>query len=203
MNDIVITYDEKINSDNRLRLMLRAIENNCEGYNEIVLIGDKPEWIQGVIHIGFNGADKQYQLKNKYQKIKAACMRSSITSAFYWVDADDHIIKFDARKGLRVSVPEDSVLAYKPKNHEVISLHHTKQIMKRRGFSDNIYFNKYPMSFSKERLQNTFDDIDFETKFSYCIKTLYANFNRLKPTDSEIEHIDLTKQIKPSTYERN
>ena len=73
--------------------------------------------------------------------------------------------------------------------------------MKRRGFKD-IYFNRYPMSMQKSRLQDTFDDIDFETKYGYCIKTMYANFNRLKPTGSEIEHLDLLSETNFSTYER-
>lgn len=202
LNDIIITYDENINSENRLRLLLRSIEQNCEGYNEIVIVGDKPDWLQGVIHIGFSGSDPQYSMRNKYQKLRAACMRMDITPVFYWVDADDHAVKFDARKGLRVSIPENSVMSYRPKNHEKICLKHTEDLMKRRGFRD-IYFNRYPMSMQKKRLQDTFDDIDFETKYGYCIKTMYANFNRLKPTTTEIEHLDLTLFTDgKSTYER-
>lgn len=201
MNDIIITYDQNLNSENRLRLLLRSIENHCEGYNEIVIVGDKPEWIQGVIHIGFSGDEAKYSMRNKYKKLRAACLRKDITPVFYWVDADDHAVKFDARKALRVSIPENSVMAYRPKNHEKICLKHTEDLMKRRGFKD-IYFNRYPMSMQKSRLQNTFDDIDFETKYGYCIKTMYSNFNRLKPTGSEIEHLDLLSETNFSTYER-
>lgn len=201
MNDIIITYDQNLNSENRLRLLLRSIENHCEGYNEIVIVGDKPEWIQGVIHIGFSGDEAKYSMRNKYQKLRAACLRKDITPVFYWVDADDHAVKFDARKALRVSIPEDSVMAYKPKNHEKICLKHTEDLMKRRGFKD-IFMNRFPISLSKHRLQNTFDDIDFETRYGYDIKTLYCCFNRLKPTNSGLELLNLQEFTKPSSYEK-
>lgn len=204
LNDIVITFDEKLNTENRLRHILRAIENSCIGYNEIIIIGDKPDWLQGVIHIGFNGEESKDQvLKNKYRKLKSVCLNKSITEGFYWIDADDAIIKFDATRATRIALKEESVLSYKPKGTEIISLQHTKDLMNRRGFTHKgIYFNKFPMSFTKEKLRNTFDDIDFETKYGYCIKTLYANFNRLNPTEKEIEILNLTDFINPSTYEK-
>lgn len=204
MNDIVITYDEKVNSENRLKLILRAIESNCEGYNEIVLVGDKPDWLQGVIHIGFSGVeDKDYLIKNQYRKLQAACISGKTTDSFYWVDADDLIVWFDARRATRICIPEKSVMTYKPKGKEKIIKVHTDKLMERRGFGLNSnFFNKYPMSMNKEKLMNTFSDIDFETKFGYCIKTLYANFNRLKATEKEIQTLDLQINKTKSSYER-
>lgn len=204
MNDIIITYDETINSENRLKSIIRAIENNCEGYNEIVIVGDLPEDLQGVVHIGFSNAERTDSiLKNQYRKLKAACISNKVTSAFYWVDADDYIIKFDATKATRISIPDGSPMTYKPKGTEKISFTHTENLMKRRGFGMNAnFFNKFPMSFTKERLKNTFYDIDFETKYGYCIKTLYANFNRLPATSNDIEILNLTEYKTKSTYEK-
>ena len=204
LNDVLITYDENINSENRLKMILRAIENSCEGFNEIILVGDKPEWIQGVIHIGFNGCNGPDDLlKNQYRKLRAVCLNRNVTDGIYWVDADDTLIKFDARKGTRISIPDGSLMSYRPKGKEKISYDHTEKLMKRRGFGMNAnFFNKYPMSFSKEKLKNTFDDIDFETRYGYCIKTLYANFNRLRPTEREIEILNLTDYTTKSSYEK-
>lgn len=197
MNDIVITYDKNINSENRLRLILRAIEEECTGYNEIVIIGDLPDWIQGVIHIGFTGSEStETLLRTQYRKLKAACISVRVTESFYWVDADDTPVKFDARKGTRLKH-----FGYVYKGKEKISYDHTLKLMKRRGFDHDVYFNKFPMSFNKERLMNTFEDIDFETKYGYCIKTLYANFNRLKETQMT-KILNLTDYTNKSTYER-
>lgn len=203
MNDIVITYDKTINNEERLRSMLRCIENECEGYNEIYLIGDAPDWIQGVVHIGFSSEEsRKDHLRNLFRKIKAATLRQEMTEAFYWIDADDHIPKFDARTALRVSIEESSNFFTNPKGVHKISYEHTKKIMKRRGFLNHNYFNRYPMSMSKKRLNNTFDEVDFETSYGYCIKTLYSNFNRFKPTHDFIASFDLAKYIQPSSYEK-
>lgn len=204
MNDIVITYDECLNNENQLRHILRSIENHCEGYNEVVIVGHLPEWVQGVRNIGFASSPKEYLLRNQYRKLRAVCLNPDITEGFYWVDTSDTIIPFDARKATRISIPDGSVFSYRPVGTEKISLKHTKDMMRRRGFvSDGDFFNKYPMSFSKVRLRNTFDDIDFDTKYGYCIKTLYANFNRLAPAGNINELTKITKITTKSSYERN
>lgn len=203
MNDILITYSKNVNSESRLRQVLRAIENECEGYNEIFLVGEKPDWLQGVVHIDFSDAEsKKYYLKNQFRKLKAAVLRPDLTEAFYWIDAGDRIPKFDARDPMRVSISEKSNFYLPPRGHDKISHEHTKKIMARRGFPDYSYFNDFPISMNKEKLRNTFYDIDFETAYGYCIKTLYCNFNRLKPTNEFMSQLDLTKYNKPSTYEK-
>lgn len=203
MNDIVITYDKNHNSENRLKLVIRAIETHCVGYNEIFIVGDKPDWLQGVIHIDFSSeTDKKLLLRHKYRKLKAVCTRKDLTDNFYWVDSDDSIPEFDARKGLRVSIGEDSIFYKKPKGTDKISFEHTKKLMDRRGFKFNNYFNSFPMSLNKKNVLNIFDDVDFETFYGYCIKTLYCNFNRMKPTNEFMSSIDLTGLKEKSTYEK-
>lgn len=203
MNDIVITYDKTINSENRLKLIIRAIEKHCDGYNEIFLIGDKPDWIQGVVHIDFSPEeDKKLLLRHKFKKLKSVCTRKELTDNFYWVDANDSIPVFDARKGLRVSIAEDSIFFQKPKGTDKIAYEHTKKLMSRRGFPSRNFFNNFPISFNKKNIMNIFDDVDFETFYGYCIKTLYCNFNRMKPTNEFMSSIDLTSLKEKSTYEK-
>lgn len=203
LNDIVITYDSKQNSENRLRQIIRGIENDCSGYNEIYIVGDKPDWLQGVVHIGFSDCEsKRFHMKNKYRKLKAAILNSGLTENFYWIDSDDDIPVFDATDPMRICIDESSIFNHKPKGTDKICLEHTNKLMSRRGFSKKNYFNRFPMSLNKDRLRNTFDDIDFETMYGYCIKTMYANFNRLQPTSGYIPTIDLTVYTKPSTYEK-
>lgn len=203
MNDIVITYDKQINTENRLRQIIRAIENECTGYNEIFIVGDKPDWLQGVVHIDFSNTEsRKFFLKNQYKKLRAAALNTSLTENFYWIDANDNIPAFCAEEPLRVSVSEKSNFFIKPNGYDKISYQHTKNIMSRRGFTEYNYFNCYPISLNKDKLKNTFDDIDFETAYGYCIKTLYCNFNRLKPTNEILSCLDLTKYIQTSTYEK-
>lgn len=197
MNDIVVTYDSKFNTEKDLRQVLRAIESKCEGFNEIVLIGDKPDWIQGVVHIGYSNADRETEHKVRYMKLKVACVSDKVTPSFYWMDAGFTPVCFDATKATRIANNGNTIV----KGVDKITLSHTLKLMSRRGFySQGIYFNKFPMGFSKKRLMNTFDDVDFETKFGYCIKTLYVNFNRLSDTKTPLKTIK--QQATKSSYER-
>lgn len=204
MLDIVITHDKNINTENRLKAVLFAIESECTGYNEIVIVGDKPEWLQGVIHIPFSDTEsKKFHQKNLYRKLKAVCLKSSVTENFCWIDSDFVIPKLDFSKATRISIDKYSNFRYQPKGTEKIMYSHTENLMARRGFkNDEDFFNRFPMSFNKKKLMNTFYDIDFESMYGYCIKTLYAKFNRLKSTSGYIHPIDLSLMTGISSYQK-
>lgn len=196
MNDIVITFDKIRDSEDNLRQILRGIENHCEGFNEIFIIGDLPDFVQGVVHIGFSGAPDEVKHKNNYKKLKAACINPKLTSAFCWIDGSDEIVAMDVRKPNRVL----GQMSVSRLGKEKITLEHTLRMMSRRGFLDGyVFFNRYPMTMSKRRLMNTFDEIDFETKFGYCIKTMYVNFNRLLNTNT---HKTIQQQTEKCSYEK-
>lgn len=204
MRDIVITFDKNINTENRLRLMLRAIENSCSGYNEIYIVGDKPDWIQGVVHIDFSEVEsKKFLMKNNFKKLRAATLRRDLTDDFVWIDANDVIPMCDFSNDIRVNISETNPFYRKPIGTDKIIHKHTFDMMHRRGFTKNNYFNSFPMSINREKLNNTFDEIDFDTAYGYCIKTLYSNFNRLIPTNGYEMPVDLSSYIQSSTYEKN
>lgn len=174
MNDIIITYKENEINHSKLRQILRKIENDFSGFNEIVVVGDKPIWLQGVVHIPFNTESKpQWKMKNKLLQLQSVCLRKDISDSFLWVDQDDFMYKIDATKPCRI------ISDIKPKSHDIITDTHTREILSKRGFKYNRYFGPYPMTFNKKKLMSTFDMIDFETMFGYDIKTLYVNFNRM------------------------
>lgn len=174
-NDIVITYKEKEGSEEKLRQILRIIENEFQGYNEIVIAGDTPEWVQGTINIRYRfNYDRKWEMKNKLNMLQLVCEHENVSTRFVWVDQDDILFKLDANKPCRI---QSNI---SPVSHSKITLKHTEDILNRRGFKVEDYFAPYPMSFDKISLMKTFDLIDFETMYGYDIKTLYANFNRLK-----------------------
>jgi hypothetical protein len=37
--------------DNELRYSLRSVEKHLKGYNNVYLVGDKPDWVRNVTHI--------------------------------------------------------------------------------------------------------------------------------------------------------
>lgn len=195
MNDIVITYKDSESDQSKLRQILRKIENDFSGFNEVILVGDKPNWIQGVIHIPFSiTKNVQWKMKNRLLQLQSVCLRKDITDSFLWIDQDDFISSIDATKPCRI------LSNVKPKGHDIITDTHTKELLKSRGFEYNRYFGPYPMTFNKSKLMTTFEMIDFETMFGYDIKTLYVNFNRMKQAP-QVEKTSKEYYSEKSSYE--
>src|SRR5687768_13731502 len=95
--DIVIPYGGKKLSDIDLRFALLSIEKNLKGYGKIFIIGAKPNFVNGFIHIPAQDTKgrKQYSLMNK---LMIAVEDERISENFvYW--HDDHF----AHKEIHVS----------------------------------------------------------------------------------------------------
>lgn len=196
MNDIVITYKEKEGSEDKLRQILRKIENEFEGFNEVVIVGDLPEWVQGCASIRYRFHDeKKWEMKNKLKMLHYACEESFVTLNFLWVDQDDILTRINAAKPCRIKA--DS----RPKGYDQVTLAHTVAMLERRGFHEEVYLSKYPISFNKLNLIKILDLIDFETPYGYDIKTLYVNFNRLKEC-KQSEPLENEHYVNKSSYEK-
>lgn len=196
INDIVITYEETEDNERNLRQILRKIENEFLGFNEIVIVGDIPDWIQGVVTLPFTVEKKrQWKIKNKLLRLQAVCLLKNVTDNFLWIDVGDTLFKIDASKPCRI------LSSLRPSGTDIITDTHTKDLLSRRGFHYNRYLGPYPISFSKKKLMSTFDMVDFETQFGYDIKTLYVNFNRMDPAP-QTEPLQNNYYEKPSSYEK-
>lgn len=75
-------------NDVELRYSLRSIEKNCTGYDRVILVGRKPEWVQGVEFYSC-ADDMGCAHKNMMKKILHACKESDISEEFV-MQADDH-----------------------------------------------------------------------------------------------------------------
>lgn len=178
MNDIVITYRNGEGSEEKLRQILRKIENEFSGFNEIAVIGDIPEWIQGVIKIPHRyDNDIRWIMRDNLKMLQCACLNQDISLNFLWIDYLDTLYRIDASKACRIPMSKSMTHV----GHRKITFQHTQRLLERRGFQFTDYFSRFPISFSKINLMKTFDLVDFETLYGYDIKTLYVNFNRYKP----------------------
>lgn len=191
MNDIVITYRKGEGAEEQLRQILRKIENEFTGFNEIVIIGDTPEWLQGVIEIPHNYSDDaRWKMRDNLNMLQCVCLNQDVSVNFMWIDQNDSLYRIDASKACRIPMSK----SMRHIGHGQITFKHTKNLLERRGFNFVNYFSRFPISFSKINLMKTFDLIDFETLYGYDIKSLYVNFNRYKPaiqcTPLEREHYE-------------
>jgi hypothetical protein len=82
--------------DNELRYSLRSFERYLTGVNNVYLIGEKPDWIQNVIHVPFPDIDP-VPCHNTTAKILFACRLPEVTENFLLSNDDFFLTRlFDA-----------------------------------------------------------------------------------------------------------
>ena len=57
--------------DKELRLSLRCLENNADGFDRVFIVGNCPDWVQNVVHIP--AEDTWTAENNAFQKILNIC----------------------------------------------------------------------------------------------------------------------------------
>lgn len=183
MNDIVIPLGSSRTDFLDLRYALRSIEKHVKNYNEIVIVGERPSWIQGVIHIPHRDvSDIRFKERNILRKIYAACIKNGLTEDVLFSNDDIFFLdEIDATnypfyyKG----TCEDSYNANSSTYR--ITMKRTMNLLKNRGFEDRNFDTHCPIIYNRHIFVNTFNNIDFETPYGHGIKTLYSTFNKKKP----------------------
>lgn len=91
MIDVIIPC-KQIGEDIELRYCLRSIEKYLSGVGQIFLIGDKPAWLQNVIHIpATDEPGYKWSNKNLYEKTRIAIKDERLSEHFLYVH-DDHFL---------------------------------------------------------------------------------------------------------------
>lgn len=182
--DIVFTVTENTNED-YLRITLRSIELHARKFDEIIIVGHKPDWLQGVVNIPFSESDcEKKKQKEVLKKLIAACISDAVSLDFIHWPVEACILK---------NMPVDrypyyftdycSKISKRSKiKSEKISSYHLSKFLENRGFGDQWYEGRYPIIYSKNKFLTTFDfgDINFETDYGYGIKTIYCHSNRVE-----------------------
>lgn len=181
--EIVLTTAENTDFEN-VRMALRSIEKHVRNFDEIVIIGHKPDWIQGVIHIPFSSpiSDKE-NAKNTLKKLLSACISPKISENFIHWPINACVLKnMPINKYPYYTIGKCSDLKKKSKiKEDKLLLEHTSRFLANRGFSDNYFGGSFPIQYSKSKFLSTFDfkDENFETYYGYCIRTIYCHCNRI------------------------
>lgn len=195
MNDIVIPLTKSRTDFLDLKYTLRSIEKFAKNYNEIVIVGEKPKWIQGVIHIAHNDEnDLRFKERNIFRKIKASCIKYGLTENVCFFN-DDHFLLSDMDatdypyyyKGTCEESYKSNKSMYKS------TMYRTMKLLKDRNFPDRNFDTHTPIIYNRSTFLNTFSDVDFETPYGFGIKTLYSSFNNVNPVF--MEDMKISKKI--------
>lgn len=181
--EIIFTTSEETNFEN-IRIALRSIERHVRNFDEIVFVGHKPDWVQGIIHIPFSDSiSKKEKIKNTLNKLLAACVSSKISDDFvHWPNSTCVLKNMPINKYPYYITDKCSSKKVKSKiKEEKLMLEHTSRFLSNRGFQDDYFGGSFPTIYTKSNFLSTFDfkDENFETYYGYCIKTIYCHCNRI------------------------
>lgn len=78
--------------NNEIRFSLRSVEKNVKDLGNVFVVGEKPEWLQNVVHIPCTDSFG-IKWRNAYKKIGLVCENPALASEFLLMNDDFFILK--------------------------------------------------------------------------------------------------------------
>ncbi len=171
--------------NNELRYCLRGIVKHLTGWNQIVIIGEKPSWLKPdyrLLHVSFpekpSAINKE---KNIHLKIMFAIEKRFVKNNFLFMN-DDHFLLHDFQAPLfpdyhkgRLSpagLPDNS-------NYRKTILNTLKQLHS-KWIPEPLHFDTHcPIIYNCETYVKHLGGLSWPN-FGYCIKSMYGNLEGLK-----------------------
>jgi hypothetical protein len=165
------------NDDIELRMTLRSIDKHISGVRNIYIVGKCPAWVCNVIHVPMED-EHPCKETNIYRKILAACKLPTISDDFLFFN-DDHFILQDFvacefpyfYKGLLQQVPRK----LPPYSKYGVCVNNTATVLLGKGLRERNFDTHTPIIYNKHKFQEIMPGHDWEQRFSYVVKSLYAN----------------------------
>lgn len=196
MIDIVIPLGKGSPWDNNeLRYSLRSIEKHLKKYNRIYIVGEKPDWIQNVIHVPH--VESGHASQNIIEKVKTVCKNCGDLSAQFMFWNDDFFLLKDVdackypyyhRGDLYKSIPKNKNNWYQEYILETIKELESKDL-------GTLNFDVHtPIIYTKEGIRMLNKYFDFRKKL--VIKSTYCNtfYNEANPA-IEIEDCKISGRM--------
>jgi hypothetical protein len=165
--------------NNELRYCLRSIEMYLTGYNNIYIVGEKPDWIQNVIHLPFDEKrSNRFKERNILKKVLYACTDQFLSNEFLLFN-DDHFLLTHI-EACKFPIHHKQLLVKclaSRKEHEpyYITIQNTLHEIGNNAFN---YDTHCPIIINKELFDNVLL-FDWDKSFGYCLKTLYCYANNI------------------------
>lgn len=163
-----------------LRMTLRSIEKNFSGYRDIYLIGEKPSWVQNVIHIPMPDRSNRKAF-NIYSKMMKAATSESVTQNFIsWAD-DTYLLEPLDSTGIKDWYCE-TLKHWTLLNVNTLYRNIIKNTMK--VFPEGLFYNVHtPCIYEKGRFQGL--SVYDWGRTDYLIKSMYFNAGESNPVKME------------------
>lgn len=167
-------------SDNELRFSLRSIEKNLSGMGNVFIVGQRPDFLQNIIHIP---ADDIFSPAinadgNIITKVLVACDDERLSEDFLFIN-DDHLVIKPVQiadvppfhKGAMDVFPED----FWKLNYWRSRLEATKNILLENNMTCFHFDCHTPILMNKTTFKAVASEFDCKTGIGLTMKSLYGN----------------------------
>lgn len=181
--------------DNELRYALRSIERHVFNFRNIIIVGERPQWLTNVIHIPFKeGAVPSDNIKNK---ILAACDYQGISKEFM-VTNDDIFFTFST-DAARYKHYCNSTIDFHIKNNSTgwykTFLMNTQNALEKANKAQNYFDIHHPIVYNKHLFKEVMKRY-YNT--SMVVKSIYCNalnITGVQASDTKIKHYMKPEQV--------
>lgn len=181
--DVVYPLGKKSRWDNNeLRYSLRSIEKHLTGVDKIYIVGERPDFLQNVIHIPY---EDTYACKetNIYKKVLRACQEESLSQEFLFFN-DDHFIlrdfNVDEFPFFYKSDLYATIQKLRPTNRYRKYLDKTMRVLHSLRLPTKNFDTHTPIIYNKQTFLEIMPKYDWEHRIGYVVKSLYANTLRIE-----------------------
>lgn len=174
MPDLFFPYKQSNWDGEELKFAIRSFVKHTK-FDRIFVMGDKPEWLQNVVHIPFKDLagfeNKEANIKNKILEV----CKTDISDPFIFANDDIFICRDIDLETLPFYY--DKELTFKQgevKNYRR-SVNNTYTYLKEKNLPVLNYDIHIPIKYHKGAFQYLMNKISWRVPYGYIIKSLYCN----------------------------
>lgn len=187
MIDIVYPYHHPLAKWDELRYSLRSVEQHFQDDYRVVVIGEKPRWLQNITHIPHerNRSVHERAQYDALTKLYVYLQRDDLPEFFVWMYDDIYLLKDIWAEDIPIVAMNDTYSDYgsggSGKWQKMLS--NTLNYHRKRNIRNPYNYETHmPRIYSVNRMRHLFNSIDVIGQ-RYLIATLYYNYYypNLKP----------------------
>ncbi len=182
--------------DNELRYSIRSVEKHVKNYRNIILVGQKPLFLNDKITFIPAKDTSRNKAKNILHKVLAAVECQEVSENFMFINDDYFFVKdFDA---------QNCPYQYKCNLEQTLEVNKTDyylyakttmDVLKAKGFAYNNFDNHKPIIFNKQKMREVVNMYNWDCQYGYILKSLYCNTLGI-----EGSHFPDHKVVRPLLY---
>lgn len=179
MTDVVYILGNGSNwGDNELRFSLRSLEKYVTGVGRVFLVGARPKWITGVVHLPFS--DRHIcKERNIMLKVAYACGHPDLSQTFLHVHDDHFALAHQDAANMPYwfggSLAKMATLV-NPGNHWRDAVLNTNKALTNSGLPTKNFDLHFPVLLEKSAFPEIMDRYDWKnTPRGFVVKSLYCN----------------------------